>query len=227
MGFPTATGNVNAYAKASGQQLEFYALHLDQSVTFDAFLNSFNQSFSSKWTEEAVYGRNDPIATFQGTKRTITVSWTVPAGDLTGAKDNLTRCSALIQMIYPSYTTSVIKSAPTPGFVGPPQGATNQDNALTMSKSPLIRLKFANLISNSALDGGSAKEGGLLGWVSSISWNPVLEMGTFVESKGKIFPKVVEINLAFNVLHEHELGNLAGSKEMINKNASGKFPFNF
>lgn len=227
MAFPSTTGNVNSYAKASGQQLEFYALHLDQSVTFDAYLTSFNQSFTSNWTEESVYGRNDPIATFQGTTRKINVSWTVPAGDLSGAKDNLTRCSALIQMIYPSYTTSIIKQPPSPGFTGLPQGAVNQDNALTLSKSPLIRLKFANLISNSALDGGSAKEGGLLGWVSSISWNPVLDMGTFVESRGKVFPKVVEINLAFNVIHEHELGNQAGSKEMINKNASGKFPFNF
>ena len=231
MAFPTTTGNVNSHAKASGQQLEFYALHLDQSVTFDAFLSTFNQSFNSTWNEETVYGRNDPIATFQGTTRKINVAWNIPAGTLSDAKANLKRCSALIQMVYPSYTTNIVKESsqidPNAGFVIEQANLNNQGNALTLSKSPLLRLKYANLISNSSLEGGSAKEGGLLGWISSVSWTPALDMGTFVEKRGKIFPKVIDLSIDFNVIHEHELGNKSGSKEMINKNASGKFPFNF
>ena len=248
MAFPKPTSSLSGYAKRTGQTLEFYALHLDQSIEFDAFLNTFNQNFSSTWNEEAVYGRNDPLATFQGTTRKISVGWSIPAGTLANAKSNLQRCSALIQMMYPSYTTNVTKnppdqSAPDDTSSGADLGVTtvnassvivldqqvlqNNDNALVMSKSPLIRLKYANLISNSSLSGGSAKVGGLLGWMSSLSWNPVLDMGVFEAGQGQVYPKVIELSVEFNVLHEHELGNKSNTKQMINKNASAKFPFNF
>ena len=240
MAFPKPTSSLNGYAKNTGQTLEFYALHLDQSIEFDAFLNTFNQSFSSTWNEEAVYGRNDPLATFQGTTRKISVGWSIPAGTLANAKSNLQRCSALIQMMYPSYTANIITGTETlvpdasKSITNPGGGieitettTTNDDNALLMSKSPLVRLKYANLISNSSLSGGSAKVGGLLGWMSSLSWNPVLDMGVFEAGQGQVYPKVIELSVEFNVLHEHELGNRSASKEMINKNASAKFPFNF
>ena len=231
MAFPKPTSSLNGYAKSTGQTLEFYALHLDQSIEFDAFLNTFNQSFSSTWNEEAVYGRNDPLATFQGTTRKISVGWSIPAGTLANAKSNLQRCSALIQMMYPSYTANITTETETTeadaGVVITQETTTNDDNALLMSKSPLVRLKYANLISNSSLSGGSAKVGGLLGWMSSLSWNPVLDMGVFEAGQGQVYPKVIELSVEFNVLHEHELGNRSASKEMINKNASAKFPFNF
>ena len=230
MAFPKPTSSLNGYAKNTGQTLEFYALHLDQSIEFDAFLNTFNQNFSSTWNEEAVYGRNDPLATFQGTTRKISVGWSIPAGTLANAKSNLQRCSALIQMMYPSYTANIITDTETregDAIVITETTTTNDDNALLMSKSPLVRLKYANLISNSSLSGGSAKVGGLLGWMSSLSWNPVLDMGVFEAGKGQVYPKVIELSVEFNVLHEHELGNKSNTKQMINKNASAKFPFNF
>ena len=142
-------------------------------------------------------------------------------------------------MMYPSYTANVRKTTQleadsvdnTEGTILVEGSAVrefqNNDNALVMSKSPLIRLKYANLISNSSLSGGNAKDGGLLGWMSSLSWNPVLDMGVFEAGQGQVYPKVIELSVEFNVLDEHELGNKSNTKQMINKNASAKFPFNF
>ena len=42
---------------------------------FPAFLTDFSQTFTPKWNEEEVYGRMDPITTFQGTKRQIDFSF--------------------------------------------------------------------------------------------------------------------------------------------------------
>ena len=51
-------------------------------MRFPAFLTSFTNSFSSNWSEEQVYGRIDPIGTFQGTKRTINIGFDIIAYDV-------------------------------------------------------------------------------------------------------------------------------------------------
>ena len=83
-------------------------------------------------------------------------------------------------------------------------------NALTLSKPPLLRLKYANLV--------AFGDKGLLGFVGSISWNPIIEMGLFNKS-GNLYPKVFSLNVDFNALHEEDLGWNAG------KFQGASFPF--
>ena len=166
------------------------------SVSFFAFLTSFTQQFSSEWNVQNVYGRIDPVANFRGNVRTLNLAWDVPAGLLAEAKENLAKFETLTQMIYPFYSKG------TDDFGTLDELSTGvSSNALSLAKSPLIRLKFANLISDSA----GQQEDGLLGYITSLSWNPVLEMGMFTEG-GSLFPKVVSLNISYSVLHEHELG---------------------
>ena len=72
---------------------------------------------------------------------------------------------------------------------------------LLLSKAPLIRLKFANLINDSVKPAGE----GLLGYVGNLNINPTLDMGMFTENK-KLYPKVYSLSIDFTVLHEHDLG---------------------
>ena len=156
-------------------------------VTFIAFLTSFSQAFSSNWSETEVYGRMDPIATFKNTTRSISVAWDIPAGNWEVAKSNLDRCNHLINLTYPTYSQQA-GSVPLENM-----------NALAMSKPPLVRMRFANLIASN--DG----ESGLLGFITSINWNPIMDMGYY--NKGtKIFPKVIQLAVEFKVLHEVNLG---------------------
>ncbi len=141
------------------------------TVSFPAFLPSFGNKFSSQWSEEVVYGRQDPIGTFQSTKRTINVGFNIISYDLADAKANMNSINNLIKMLYPSYTDAVgDKDAKL--------------NALVMSKAPLVELKLANLIQEQ-----NAYENFLLGWIGSWSADPVLEMGMFTDSN-KLYPKV-------------------------------------
>jgi len=97
MAFYNAKGPIATYAK-TGHELEFESIQTcGQKVTFMSFITSFSQNFNSTWNEESVYGRIDPIATFQGNKRTISVSWEVPAANLTEAKNNIKMFSKLFQ----------------------------------------------------------------------------------------------------------------------------------
>jgi hypothetical protein len=154
------------------------------SVEFPAFLTSFNQSFSSTWNEEEVYGRMDPIATFQNTKRSISIAFDLPCPDLGSAKHALSDCNKLAQFLYPGYTKQT--------------GGAGQ----IISRPPLVSVKFANLISSGDGNSKSAQSGGLLGYLSGLEWAPVLDMGMFTSDDGGLYPKVVSLSFTLNVLHQ-------------------------
>jgi hypothetical protein len=224
----------NDYANTSNSMLKIMSVPTSLMVEFPAFLTDFSQQFDSTWNTEDVFGRMDPIATYQGTKRTISLGFDIPAASREGARENLKKCQKLVQMVYPVYNTI--------------------SNSKILSKPPLVRIQFANLIGKTVkppdatqivpnvaddnkdntattavtknADGEVSKseidfnertvvEGvitqaspntsvGLLGWISGLSWKPALEMGMFT-GKNELLPKVVSISFSFNVLHEKTL----------------------
>jgi len=186
MSFPTKFYDDAAKKAAAGSHvLWFTGVQCQRKEKFLAFLTSFTQGITSTWNTEPVYGRVDPIATFQGNQRTISISWDVPAGSLEDAKGNLSRFGNLTKLVYPSYTQS-----------GTPKA--ENFNALTLGKPPLIRIKYANLISG-------PNNAGLLGYIGNLNWSPVLDMGVLQDS-ANIYPKVVNLSLDFTVLHEEVVG---------------------
>jgi len=100
-----------------------------KSIFFKAFITAFNEMYTSNWTSEEVYGRNDPIHLFKNTTRKITLALKVPAASEGEAYENLGRIQTLTQFLYPNYT--------------------NSSMATTMAQSPLIRIKVMNLMQNS------------------------------------------------------------------------------
>jgi len=193
----TSYGNVSTYASNKGSQIQIKSAMNSANVSFLAFVTSFNDSFTSNWNTENVYGRQDPIGTFQGTTRVISLNFDVVAFDSTDAKTNMNKVNTLTNMLYPTYNQ-------IPG----------QGNALSLSKSPLVKMKFANLIQESSGD-----EGFLLGWISSFSANPVIDMGMFSEGD-KLYPKVYNASITFNPQHRNQLG-------FTKSNSTGqtKFPY--
>ncbi len=68
-----------------------------------------------------------------------------------------------------------------------------------MSRPPLVKIQFANIISQ---DGQNK---GLLGFISSLSFNPVIEAGMFTEDI-KLYPRTISLSIGFTALHQRELG---------------------
>jgi hypothetical protein len=204
------TSYIDNYATKSGAMIEISGVIPNASVDFYAFITAFNDSLSSNWAEEQVYGRQDPIGTFQNTSRKISLSFDLPAANLAEAKGNLTKVNKVKQFMYPAYYENPNN----------PEATAITRNALSLAKSPLVRLKFANLIQN-----GSEK--GLLGWIGSFSATPIIDMGMFNEGKekdGKFFPKVYNVSLDFTPQHEYDLGwNSTGGKPVDDKFT--KFPY--
>ena len=149
-------------------------------AVFPAFLTSFTNSFSSTWNEEQVYGRIDPIGTFQGTKRTINVGFDIVSHNEEEAKKNMETINKVTRMLYPSYSES--------------------GNALVLSKAPLVFIKFGNLIQEQ-----NDNDNFLLGWFGSWSANPVLDMGMFTPNAGEFLPKVYSATFDFTPQHTQDL----------------------
>jgi len=217
---PTYIDFTDAYAN-QGKVIEFTHVPSNTQVFFKAFITTFNETYSSNWKEETVYGRNDPIFQYQNTVRKITLAFKVPAATKSEAFENLGRISKLAQFLYPYYD--------------------NPNNAATIAQSPLIRIKMMNMIASSARYadgmGGAAAQGrpagqygvqfgdlakggppaaawantsaseALLGVVSNLSYAHNLDGDAgVIEFPGGVLPKLIEVNLDFAVIHESPLG---------------------
>ena len=220
----------DAYANLNQMFVSFQHVPSGQSIFLKAFITAFNESYSSDWAEEQVYGRADPIYLFKNTKRSITMAIKLPAASEGEAYENLTKISALTQFLYPTYETV--------------------QNANTISQSPMIRIKLMNILSKDSGKRGEYhttngmqqfdayrsdpnSDGGVLGVISSFVVNHNLEGTDGVFHKLRttdegidtnvILPKLIDINLTFNPIHETPLGWEVGDK--FTKFKSPGFPY--
>ena len=148
---------------------------------FVGVLTNWVDNYTSNWNEEAVYGRMDPIATYQNTTRKITIGWVIISESEKIGKENMRQLSRLIQFLYPTY-----------------QG---KGSATSISSSPLLKMRFSNLANS--VNGSE----GLTGYINGgVSVTPVLESGFLLPKNAEAIPKTINIEITFSVLHRHDLG---------------------
>ena len=167
-----------SYSEIKNLWITITHLPSNNSVKFKGMVTKFSDSYESKWNSEEVYGRSDPLETFQNTARMISLGWTVPAASLTEAEDNLEKCAALARYMYPVYGKG------TNALVAP----------------PLLSIKFTNLVRQ--IDPNKA----LVGRTNGFSYTPNFDADGVYDLAGELFPKTVDIELEFRVFHTHELG---------------------
>ena len=127
MGFSNTTSfdPVLTALEESGYLIEFVHLASMKTAVFGAWVTDFSDSFSSDWTTEKVFGRNDPIGSFSGTTRTISLALKIPSFSLREAKENMHQLEHLVAHMYPSYEV-------------------DGNGVHTLSSYPLLKVKFAN-----------------------------------------------------------------------------------
>ena len=151
----------DSYANA-GMVIQFEHVPSGRSIAFKAFITALNETYSSDWASEQVYGRADPIHMFKNTTRNITMGFRVPASSEGEGFENLAKVQELVQYLYPNYDFGGRK--PTAG----------NENSLTIAQSPLVRMRVMNLIAGRT-HAGRWKKG---------SWEKALEgIGSFESLK--------------------------------------------
>ena len=189
--FKVGDHQTDSLANKKGHYLEFYHVPSGKAVRFKAFVTQFEDQYSSNWSAEPVYGRMDPISTFERTGRVIQATFEVPAASVDEGAENLSRLAGLIKMLYPSYDG-----------VG---------NSATIKSSPLVKVMFMNWICQPSSGGlpSTAESDGLLGWLAGINYVPLMENGVLFEDLGageNIFPKSFTVSFQLTVLHEEQVG---------------------
>ncbi len=230
------------------QRIDFQHLPTGEIVRFPAFLTDFSQTFNSDWKSTDVYGRMDDIPIFKKTSRTISVGWDVPAWSLRDAEQNMEAVNLLTQMLYPVYDTvqageyhgssdvrfrNFLKKATprerqkiikrTRSVVRDNQTYFQTSgynlNGGVLKAAPLLKMKLQNLITNTRKDlPQGVGISGVVGKISSLSINPVLEVG-FFDPDVFILPKLIRISIGYDVVHGHQVGwssirnNFLGGRE--------------
>jgi len=182
-----------------GQFIEFYQVPSMESVRFKAFVAQYEDAYKSTWQRTPVFGKMDPIHTFQHTQRVINLSWEVLAGSLEEATENQRKLSLLVQMLYPSYEGSAA-------------------GGKRVKTAPIFKVKFMNLITDASVSSQSsgAETGGAVCTIDGFSHSPTMESGHFI-SDGALFPKNFKMQCTMHVLHTHDVGwNRAGEFEETN-----------
>jgi len=214
--------------------LQVQHLPTKKSVYFKAFLTQFEDQYTSDWNTEQIFGRMDPVRTFRGTQRIISLGWDVVAASLDEAKDNLSTCSEFLSMLYPSYeggpqnvdapsaeqsaqtTTGSANTSTQAAAEGDVTSArqtgapTVGGNAATIQSAPLFRVKFANLIQNTGISSSPTADinAGLIGSIDGLTYAPDLEQGFFdpPEEGNPLYPQTIKLSFGFYVAHDHPLG---------------------
>ncbi len=206
-----ADPNISGLEKA-GFSIEIMHVASGKACVFPAWLTSYSENFNSTWNTQNVFGRADPIGSWNNTTRRISISLGIPSYTPEEAYANMHQFEHLVAFLYPSFKQN---------------GTTN-----TMNAYPLLKVKFANFIKNATIEENarSVLKGGLTGWIENVDFTPDLEAGFHHMSPGMseqavkaynrieggvrkttnrshtFVPKVFELNFSFVVVHEHSLG---------------------
>ena len=217
----------DAYANKTRYVLSIQHVPSKMQVYFKAFVTSFNETYKSDWASEHVFGRVDPIHSFKSTGRSITLNFNIPAASESEAYENLYKVGLLSDMLYPNYTQ--VGAAQT--IAQSPLIRLKVVNLLMSQKalySGFLKYQKENKEEFEKLSGRerAASSGrtfeelkesgttnnagsGALGIITSLTINHNLEKpdaGVIEFSKGTILPKVIEVSLSFDVIHETPRG---------------------
>jgi len=180
--------SVDKLGTERAHMISVFHISSHREIAFKAFVTDFTDSYNSNWATEDTYGRMDPIATFQNTVRTVSISWDVVAGNLEEAKSNLLKCELLLSMLYPTYTTA------------------NAAVGSNIQQAPFLKAKFSNLMCHPGAGNEiSAKSAGLMGFFNGFDYKPDFESGVF-QGNGMTYPKIVSMSGQYQVIHQFALG---------------------
>jgi hypothetical protein len=156
-----------------------------RTVFFKPFNLEIAESFAPNWNLQNFIGRVDPVATYQNTTRTLSLSFKMVAQHPNDLKVIYSKLGWLSSMVYPEY------------------GAN-----MRYRSGPVVRMRVGDLINaRSSLIPDTKDRPGVTGIINSLDYTyaPIWE----VEDNWQL-SRDIDISLTFTVLHELPIGMLNG-----------------
>ncbi len=127
-------------AKLNSSYMPFYFhdLRTNEIVSFHAFLESSKDGFNVEWNSTTSYGRVEPVHTYKGTTRDVSVSFYVVATNKEDHSNMWWKINKLVTMVYPQYTEGRKITTPDGNkFIQP--------FSQIPGSSPIIRLRLGDV----------------------------------------------------------------------------------
>lgn len=168
-----------------------------RTITLKGFgIVDYQDSVEAKYKEETVYGRMDPITTYQGTTRKISMGI-----NYTKAKKSMDKvkafCNFLMRLQYPVYSEYT------------------ESNALALSQPPLVLVEFTDWIQGSKelSFAGDIKFKPLLCAMSGFAYTPQVGFTpinsphhSYAAGKSETTPTTITMKFNLTVLHDEQVG---------------------
>lgn len=159
-----------------------------------------SQRFDPKYAEKPVYGRMDPIVTYQHTRRSLGVQFKCQAHHVfdkpSGVVNNIRNINLLTQLLYPAYFE---------------HGTTIHGEPLAvLGAPPFFRIRYGNYIGSFDSTGGFQGEtvSGLTGYITGFNHQlgkvaRNVAFGKQGTDKGyRALPREIAVNFNFAVIHD-------------------------
>lgn len=215
----TVTGSRNLY------YIHIWHVPTGERVSFEPYIENFSDNYKSEWESQPVLGRMDNIATFKRTGRVINLDFIVPSSNREQACRHYEDSKKLSEFLYPVYKEIQKAKRQVPDVQNPfqeqdatikptvrnfhrasalatslEQNLSLRTGANVMAAPPILKIKFANLISDKYLIDG------LYGYIEGYNFQPDKELGFFVNVDETLIPKAFRVSLTFNVIHTEPRG---------------------
>lgn len=147
-------------------------------IYFRAFLTSFQEKISPKWSKDFYYGRVDPVPIYKNTERTFSVSFTIASFSPAGFSTLWKKVNHISKMQYPTYDSSGI-----------------------LSKTPACRIRIGDVMAQGNGQGLPGFIDGDLSFdYSDAPWE-ITQKGTTTIPLG-MAPMWIKASFVFQVIHE-------------------------
>lgn len=182
--------------KQTYKQFIFEPLHLRKfgQIAFAVEDLNISQNFRASYQQHEAYGRMDPIVTYKNTTRSLRVSFSCQAHQLTdtgcGVIDNIKRVNILTQCLYPTYTD------------GP---------SAVLKSPPFFRIYYGNYIGGFQASGEIGGNDGLTGYLDGLSHAigkvaRNVALGGEGAAPGRALPRKIDLSFNFTVIHDKPVG---------------------
>jgi len=170
----------------SKQEIWFKSISSGSNINFTAWLTGYDDTYTSNWDRDVVYGRQDPISTFKNTERKLSFAISVPSSTIDEAIENMNKIKLLQKVLYPRYKK------------------INITGDRIISTPPLIGIKFYPLI----METYGKSYDYLYGTIDSVSLKPDINEGfVFTSGENRIpYPKSYVLDIKLNVIHKNNVG---------------------
>jgi hypothetical protein len=131
----------------------FHDIRTNEIISFHAFLENLQDTFTSAIDPVEAMGRVEPIKIYKGTQRKVGFSFYIVALSQADFSVMWEKINKLITLVYPQYTRGrILEHVGKQGDFNDPSFKFIQPFSQMMSASPMIRLRIGNVIRSNYTD---------------------------------------------------------------------------